>query len=346
MPEPRVLILFNQPVLPVGHPDYESEADVLYSVKVVRDSLKAMDIPADEFGVTDDLGRLIARLTTPDFDVVFNLYEGTSDRSITEVYLTGLLEWLTLPYTGCPSFTLALARNKPLAKKLFNASRLRTPEFVIVASADFDSSSVAFPAIVKPATEDASIGIDQGSVVTTPAELAARVQFVLDHYGPPVLVERFIVGREIQISLIDLNSDDHPLILPLAEIAFETSPDRHLWPVYTYTAKWDEKSDEFKYAPVKVGVDVPPAVLAALHDAAIRTYRLLGCRDYARVDFRITPDGDVYLLELNPNPSITSMMIDSGLPAVEFTYDQFIASIVRNAVARDTRPKGARRVRQ
>jgi D-alanine-D-alanine ligase len=347
MRDPRVLILFNQPVLPPDHPDRGSEEDVLYSVKVVRDSLTAVGIPFDEYGILDTqagLTALLDRLARRDFDLLFNLFEGAADRPVTEVYLTALLEWLRLPYTGCSSFTLGLARNKSVAKRVFATGGVPTPEFVLLTDAAVPPNPVGFPAIVKPADEDASVGIDQGSVVTTDTELVARVKYVIDQYGPPVLVERYIPGRELQVSLIDLAGSGDPVVLPPAEIAYKPSADR-AWPVYTYTAKWDENSDEYKNAPVLVGVDVPAAVLAELNAVSKRAYHLLGARDYARVDTRITPDGDVYVLELNPNPAITSLMIDEGLPVVGSTYDKFIVALVRNAAARRESAKGRRRVR-
>jgi D-alanine-D-alanine ligase len=344
MSDPRVLILFNEPVLPLDHPDRGSEDDVLYSVKIVGDSLRAGGIPFATFGVTDDLSPLVARLNVPDFDVVFNLYEGTADRSVTEVYLTGLLEWMRIAYTGCPSFTLSVARNKPVAKRLFQAAGVRTAEFAEVSTPAVPGWG-AFPAIVKPAAEDASVGIDQGAVVSTPAELHARVKYVIDRYGPPVLVERYVPGREVQVSLIDLNGDGRPLVLPFAEIAFKPPAAGTLWPIYTYTAKWHEESDEYKQARVVVGVKLADDVTAALTDVALRTYHLLGARDYARIDTRVTPAGEVFVLEMNPNPAVTSVMIDEGLPAVGSTYDKFIAALVRNAAARRAVATGTRRVR-
>lgn len=343
MPEPRVLILFNEPVLPPDHPDRGSEDDVLYSVKIVGDSLKTGGLPSTSFGVTDDLSALVARLKVGDFDVVFNLYEGTADRSVTEVYLTGLLEWLGIAYTGCPSFTLSVARNKPVAKRLFQSAGIRTAEFAEVIAPEVPGWTT-FPAIVKPAAEDASVGIDQGAVVSNVAELYARVKYVIDNYGPPVLVERYVAGREIQVSLIDLNGDGRPAVLPFSEIAFKPTGGT-LWPIYTYTAKWHEESDEYKQAPVLVGVTLDDDVTAALTAAALRTYHLLGARDYARVDTRVTPDGEVFVLEMNPNPAVTSVMIDEGLPAVGSTYDKFIAALVRNAAGRRGQVVGTRRVR-
>ena len=344
MPDPRVLIVYNQPVLPAGHPDRGSEDDVLYSVKVVGDSLKAVGIRFDTFGVTDHLPAVVARLTAGDFDVAFNLYEGTADRPVTEVYFTALMEWLGVHYTGCPSATLGLARDKPVSKRLFQAAGIPTAEFAEVTT-DEVPGWVHFPAVVKPAAEDASVGIDQGSVVNTPDELRARVRFVLGEYGPPAMVERYIPGREIQVSLIDLSGTGEPTVLPYAEIAFQPPSDGRRWPIYTYTAKWNEESDEYKQAPVVVGVQLPAEVNAAMTAAAVRAFHLLGARDYARVDARVTPAGEVFVLEMNPNPAISSVMIDSGLPAVGTTYDQFIAAMVRNADARSAKAVGRRRVR-
>ena len=347
MLDPRVLILYNRPVLPPDHPDRAAEEDVLYSVKIVRESLKTTGFPSDEYGITDTvpgIAELLERLSRRNFDLVFNLYEGSADRSVTEVYVTALLEWLHIPYTGCSSFTLGLARNKAFAKRVFGAGGVRTAEFVVLSDAAVPSDPVGYPAIVKPADEDASIGIDQGSVVTNDEELVARVQYVIDQYGPPVLVERYIPGRELQVSLIDLNGTGDPVVLPFAEIEF-TQSEAKTWPVYTFTAKWDELSDEYKNAPVRVGVSIAPGIQAKLESVTRRAYHLLAARDYARVETRVTPDGDVFVLELNPNPSITSVMIDEGLPSVGHTYDEFIAAMVRNAAARSVSPRGARRVR-
>jgi len=333
---PRVLVLFNEPVLPLDHPDSGAETDVLYSVKIVRESLTAEEIPNEEYGFVHDVAKLLARLERRDFDVVFNLYEGSADRSITEVYCTGLLEWLRIPYTGCSSGTLALARNKVMAKRLFAGSGIRTPEFVVVEDANVETNPLGtWPIIIKPASEDASIGIDQGSVVTNDEALRERVRFVIEKYGGSALVERFIAGREIQVSMVDAGSTGKPVALPLAEIAFKAPPGgKTFWPVYTYTAKWDEKSEEYEAAPVNVGVELPPAIAAEVERTCQRVYKILDARDFARIDLRVAESGEVYVLELNPNPSITSVMLDSGLPAIGVSYNRFVAALVENAAKR------------
>ena len=339
----RILIAYNEPVLPPDHPDRAAEDDVLYSVKVICDSLTALDYPHMKFGVTGDITFLLARLQTRDFDLVFNLYEGDADRSITEVYFTGLLEWLNIPYTGCTAFTLSVARHKPTAKAMFRASGVLTPKFILTDSPKIKRPPFDFPMIVKPASEDASIGIEQSSVVKNLRELRKKIIDVLANYGSPVLVEQFIIGRELQISLLEQEGKDTPVVLPFSEIAFHASSSH--WPVYTYTAKWNENSDEYKAAPVKVNVTVSKDLEAKVIVACQRAYRVMQARDFVRIDTRVTPDGDVYVLELNPNPSITSVMIDQGLPAIGKTYDQFIGDLVEAAVKRSADPAGARRNR-
>lgn len=331
MKPPRVLVLYNEPGLPPEHPDFASEQDVLYSVKIVCESLAAQKLTAERLGVGPDPAVLIAGLRQHAPDVVFNLFEGTAEHGTTEATVAGILEWLRLPYTGCPPQAMTIARNKPLAKQLFAGGGVRTPEFVVV-DGPCPPNRLGWPVIVKPATEDASVGIEQVAVVTSDTQLRDRVDYVLHRYGGPVLIEQFVIGREMHVTLADLDGAGEPTALPFAEIRFEPAED--LWPIYSYTAKWDEASREYALRPVDVPVILPPGPTEALIAASRQAFRLLGCRDLARVDTRLTPDGEVYVLEVNPNPSITSIMLDTGLTAMGRTYDGFIAHLARTAAAR------------
>jgi D-alanine-D-alanine ligase len=185
-------------------------------------------------------------------------------------------------------------------------------------------------------------------VVQNQEQLEARVQFVRDNYGGTVLIERFIVGRELHVSVVDLHGTGTLVPLPLGEIEFVAPGSERIWPIYSYTAKWDESSTEFKYTNIRIGNHVPEELLARLHKVADAAFRIIGCRDYARIDTRVTADGEIYVLEVNPNPSIYSILIDSGLPAVGADYDTFIHALVRNALTRgaDARNTGDRRVRK
>ncbi len=332
MPEPRTLILYNEPVLPPDHPDYESEKEVLYSVGEVADSLEREGVPVARLGVAADPEALFAGLRATPHDVVFNLYEGTADQGGAEASVAGLLEWLRVPFTGSPAQAMLLARNKPVAKLVLAGAGVATPPYFVVDAGRCPPNKLGWPVIVKPGREDASVGIDQGAVVTNTRKLRDRVDYVRTHYGSPVLVEKFIPGREIHVTLVELEPDGGPTVLPFAEIRFE--PDAKLWPIYSYDAKWKEDSREYELRPVDVPVTLPPDVTDRLSRACETAYRALGCRDYARVDARVTPDGEVYVLEANPNPSITSIMLTTGLEEIGWTDDRFLARMVRNAAAR------------
>src|SRR5260370_28226163 len=152
--------------------------------------------------------------------------------------------------------------------------------------------------MVKPATQDASIGLDQGSVGNTQQRLEERVASLLKSYGPPALVEELILGRELNVALIeapDLRT------LPISEVLF-TDKDPKFWPIVTYDAKWRPGSRDYEATPPCYPAEVSPKLTQRLSMLARQAFRLLGCRDYARVDFRVRPSGKPYILEVNPNP--------------------------------------------
>ena len=133
---PKVLVLHNDPILPPGHPDCESEQDILATVAAVSDHLTKAGFHVARLGISHDPTPFLAHVRDKRPDVVFNLYEGTGDRGNAEIYVTGLLEWLRVPFTGSPACTLALARDKPLTKRVLKGAGLPTAEFLTVEAAD------------------------------------------------------------------------------------------------------------------------------------------------------------------------------------------------------------------
>jgi len=186
-------------------------------------------------------------------------------------------------------------------------------------------------------SEDASVGIEQSSVATSQKQFNERVAFVLEKYGPPVLAERYIAGREFHVHMIeDAESRGVPLVLPLAEIAFSrTVPGR--WDVYTFTAKWDENSDEYRTAPLKAPVEIPAADFERLKAIAQRSYAAMLCRDYARIDVRMDEEGTFYILEMNPNPYLNSLALVNGLTAIGRTHEHQVVAMAKAAIARGNR---------
>jgi D-alanine-D-alanine ligase len=327
----RVVILFNEPILPLHHPDADAEHEILFTVDAVHQTLAEAGYDVQRLGVSRDPGVLIAGLKRLQPDVVFNLFEGLADFGNTEAFVGGLLEWLGVPFTGCPHQTLCLARGKHLTKHLLQGAGLPTPAFFVVEEMPVPACPIEWPVIVKPAAEDASVGLDQGSVVTDQLRLNERVAYLLETYGGPVLVEQFIRGRELNVGLIEAPD---LLVLPISEILFtDTDPD--YWPIVTYDAKWKPGTRDYEATPPRYPAEVAPRLKEKIETLAKQAFRLLDCRDYARVDFRVRPGNRAYILEVNPNPDFSPTAgLSGGLASAGLTHAQFTVDLVQRALAR------------
>jgi D-alanine-D-alanine ligase len=327
----QVLVLYNEPVLPADHPDADSEHEILYTVDAVAGHLTEAGFAVSRLGVSRDPADLLTGVRRARPDVVFNLFEGLADHYGTEAHAAGLLEWLGVPYTGCPFQTLCVARDKPWTKRLLRGAGLPTADFFVAEEGPVAECPIEWPVIVKPGQQDASVGLDQNSVVTSLERLNERIAYLLDTYGPPVLVEEFVRGREFNVGLIE--SPDLRA-LPVSEILFvDQGPD--YWPIVTYDAKWKPGSRDYEATPAKYPAEVTPRMEQRLHRLAREAFRLLGCRDYARVDFRVRPNGKPCILEVNPNPDFSPMAgLSGGLMSAGLTHAQFTLELVHAALAR------------
>jgi D-alanine-D-alanine ligase len=297
----RVAVLFNAPTLPPDHPDAASEADVVEVASAVIRSLVDAGYEAWPVPAAPPLGGVLGRLADPRPDVVFNLIEGFGGSSGGEAYITGLLELLALPYTGCPPEAQGLCRDKGRTKALLQGSGLPTAPFALARIGEpMPDWSRSWPTIVKPASEDASLGIDQASVVTSPDALAAAVARLHAAYHCDALIERYLPGREFNLGLLELGGA--PVALPVAEILYDVPAGA--WPILTYAAKWATGSAEDLASRPACPADVDGELAEDLARLAVMAFRATGCRDYARVDFRLHEGGAPLVLEVNPNPDI------------------------------------------
>jgi D-alanine-D-alanine ligase len=262
------------------------------------------------------------------------LFEGLGDWGETEAYAVGLLEWLGVPYTGCPLQPTVIARNKPLAKNLFRAAGLPTAPAVTIEALPVGELPLAWPVILKPATQDGSVGIAQNSVVTNMDALHERAGYLLDTFGPPVLAEEYIDGREFCVGMIELPD---LRCLPVTEMDFRCEGPG-AWPIVTYDAKWKPNTPEYERLPNRPDATVGAKLTSRLNALAERAFRLLGCRDYARVDFRVKPSGKPFVLEVNPNPDIhPGAGLAHALEAAGVGWAAFCVGLVERAVARGRR---------
>jgi D-alanine-D-alanine ligase len=230
-------------------------------------------------------------------DLVINLCESLAADARGEMLVPGLLELLGLPYTGSPALALGLALHKDKAKELLHARGISTPRFAALETPEqLAACALPFPLIVKPSREDASVGVGFDSVVHERAGLERAVRAVWATFHQPALVEQYIEGREVYVPLL---GNAPRRALPLTEIAFgkafEGRPN-----IVTYAAKWEEDSPVCVDSPA-VRCHLPDELHARAVDCARGAFEALGCRDYGRVDLRITPAGQPYVIDINPN---------------------------------------------
>ncbi len=266
---------------------------------------------------------------------MFNLFEGTGGVGSGEAEVAGLIESLGCAMTGSPAECLSLVRHKARTKRLLAAAGVPTPEFVLVeADAPLELRSLADllaagPMIVKPAHEDASLGIGPASIVEDEAHLHAQLRTVRARYGA-ALVERFIVGREFNAAVLAAPDAE---LLPLAEIEF-AGRGRPGWQIVTYDAKWTTESDAYHQTPAACPARLDADTAARAGQLALAAFRLTGCRDYARVDLRQDAAGRLFVLEVNANPDIgPSAGYARSLGVAHIEYDAFIDRLVRHAHA-------------
>ncbi len=325
-----VLVLHNQPVLPRDHPDAESEHTVVEIAGEMAKVLEEAGYRVHQLGLGGDPTVLWRALAKRKPDVVFNLYEGNADNTQTESFVAGLLEWSGIPFTGSPYAALSLARAKHTTKHLLKGAGLPTADFQVVNALPVPDCTLEFPVIVKPAEQDGSVGLDQESVCTNKAQLAKRVRYVLATYGAPAIIEEYIEGREFNVGLVEL--PELQALVPMETVFLVPTGS---WRIYTYGRKWNRGTAEYEETQSRLATDLSAAILAKLNRLAMQAYRLLGCQDYARADFRVTPSGKAYLLEVNPNPEIsvgsdlTEALSSAGMP-----HSEFIVALVEQAARR------------
>jgi D-alanine-D-alanine ligase len=246
-------------------------------------------------------GRWIERLRRGRFDLAFNMCEGIDGVAVYEPSVIGVLELFGIPYTGSSSHTTSMCLRKHVVNAVLERAGLPIPRFTTVRRGG-TLSSVGFPAICKPAAEDASVGVEQRSVVRTTRALTARVDAMLERWDE-VLVQRYVDGREINVGVLG------DTVLPIAEIDFGRMP-RGKWRIVTYQSKWLTGSEEDVGAAPRCPADLPTKLAAEVRRVALSAWRLVGGHGYGRVDMRIDGAGQPWILEVNANPDIAP---DAGL---------------------------------
>jgi len=332
---PRVAIIYNatEPSRYDSLGEREAVVGVLDAVRAVDNALKELDYEVEQVPLaflpqSPNQGQRLVEA-----DLVFNLFEGFCGRPDTEAEVAEFLTASGMPYTGCPAPTLRLALDKATVKAVLKANGIDTPAFQLLTPETTSTFRLRYPCIVKPCGEDASHGISRESVADSPAALEKQVARISQSYGGKALVEEFIDGREFNVTVL---GDSEASVLPVSEIDYTLADG--VPRILTYAAKWDPASPDFKGTQVVCPASITEQERERLEEVALRAFRLLGCRGYARIDLRVDSDGRVNVLEVNPNPDISP---GSGAArqaaAAGMTYTQFINRITLRALERSGR---------
>ena len=313
----RTLVVMHASLVPpetlTGHT--EKEIDEWRTEYDVTTTLRRRGHEVRCLGVLDSLTEMRLEIAEWKPDIVFNLLEEFNGIVTYDQNVVAYLELLRQPYTGCNPRGLLLSRDKPLSKQLLAFHRIPTPRFAVFRRGTRVRvpGKLTFPLFVKSATEDASLGIAQASVVEDASKLKERVEFIYEQVGSDALVEEFIAGRELYVGVL---GNDRLTRLPVWEMVFGTMPET-LPSIATRKVKWDRAYRDRYGITTRKATDLPGGVEAQLDKLSRRIYRALGLSGYARMDFRLTADGRVYALEANANPNLeeTEDFAESALAA-------------------------------
>lgn len=304
------------------------EQDVLVEVSTVQQALTALGFAPVAVPLTLDLEAVRQRLLHLRPAFVFNLVESVEGLGRLIHLAPALYESLGLPYTGAGSEAMYLTSNKPLAKRLMASAGIPTPEWGAAAAQGLPAPGFAGPYIVKSVWEHASIGIDESSVVEEARRVAAVARKRQRRFGGEWFAERFVEGREFNLSL--LGGADGVELLPPAEMLFVDYPAGKRR-IVDYAAKWHAGSFEFcnTVRRFEFGED-DRTLLAELEAIARSCWRLFGLRGYARVDCRVDADGRPWVLEVNINPCLSP---DAGFAAAAARRDLDLAAVAGRIIA-------------
>jgi D-alanine-D-alanine ligase len=337
----------------LSRPDEEPPSkifDLSIAALIARDEFAEWDAPATIAAVESalsHLGRVVRLEATEDFperlrqtrpDIVFNIAEGF--RGVNrEAHVPAICEFFGIPYCGSDPFTLTLCLDKARTKETLAFHKIPTPRFAVVETVEdleARAADLPFPLFVKPLHEGSSKGITDRNLCWDRDHLTRQTRFLLENYQQPVLVEEYLPGKEFTCAV--LGNGDRAIVLPIVGMNFETLPKGAL-PIYSFDAKfvWDrpEKPLDIFQCPARITRDLQASIERVTLDA----FRVLGCRDWARIDVRLDAAGNPNVLEVNPLPGILPDPADNScLPkaarAAGIGYDELIQSCLKYAAAR------------
>jgi D-alanine-D-alanine ligase len=326
----RVLVLVHETLVPPdsleGYTDeeideFKTEYDVMSFLEHAGHEVRAL-------GLGDNLSDLRNAITEWKPDIAFNLMEEFQGIVTYDQYVVAFLELMKQPYTGCNPRGMMISRDKALAKQILAYHRIPTPNFVLLPKGRRYRvpRKLKFPLFVKSVTEDASLGISQASIVHDPERLKERIEFIHEQTHSDALVEEYIEGRELYVGVI---GNERLRTFPVWEMDFGTLPEV-MAGIATRKVKWDRRYQQKHGIKTGLAQNLPDGVASYLDRLSKRIYRALYMSGYARMDFRMRPDGSVFVLEANANPNLSrGEDFAESAEAVQVSYSDLLEQIIR-----------------
>lgn len=305
-------------------PDANAEFDHPSTIKVIARAIESCGFEAKKIGCVYELLENIDKL---DVDIVFNISEGLSGRN-RESQVPILLEMAGVPFVGSDALSLGMSLDKIIAKKIFLAEDIPTPKFMEIKSADAITNldHMEFPLFVKPRFEGSSKGLSETSRVENKDELKKQVEYIISTYNQPALIEEFIRGEEFTVAIV--GNEPSLEVMPIVQIKIDGElklKDKF----YTFA---HIKSNALEYVcPAPISVNLKNKIT----ELALKSYNAIECRDFGRVDLRLDEKGNLYVLEINPLPSLSTEDVFMVIAkAVGISYNEMIGKILNSALKR------------
>jgi D-alanine-D-alanine ligase len=300
----KVLVLFDTAGTPPPDQDFSAElkTDDWAAEAHVISALKQLGHEVRTIGVWDEPGMIIDEIKKYPPDIVFNLTEHFNEISAYDRNVAGLLEMMDVPYTGSSPTGLTLCKNKGMAKEILAYHKIRVPNFAIFSpgSAIKKPKRLTFPLFIKPLREEGSVGISQGSFVDSDEAFEERVKFIHERLNQEALAEEYIEGRELYVSIL---GNEQLRVFPFREVVFAEVPEGQP-KFFTFKAKWDDAYRKRWGIQNIFAEALPDGMTQRIFKVCKAAYRALRIRGYGRIDLRVTPEGEIVILEANPNPNL------------------------------------------
>ncbi len=353
----KILICYNSPasIFPIYNgkpqngnaaagvttPNDLSETGFSKEIGLIEKSLLEKYSCVESLAVDGNIERTISQINNYSPDVIFNFVEAVEGISSYEYCIAGVFQLLGYNITGNIPSCLGNCLNKERTKNILSSHGIDTPDFITVKFSTKlikENFNLRFPVILKLLNEDASIGISEFSVVDDFEKLNKQLSFLQKMYKQDVIIEEYIDGRELNVAILGDS------VLPISEIEFKTLPDG-LPKIVTYDGKWMADSVYYENTKPVCPAKLNQTLKKRIEETALRAYEVMGCRDYARVDMRLDKNNVPFVIEVNPNPDIST---DSGFAraasASGLSYPDLLAKIAEFALIRkrnDTQVKAS-----